>query len=79
MKKILSGIVALFCISGVYAQVKMPAASPTQFIKQEFGLGSIELTYSRPGLKGRNMIGNIEPWVPYGVQVPMLPRDPFHR
>lgn len=62
MKKILSGIVALFCISGVYAQVKMPAASPTQFIKQEFGLGSIELTYSRPGLKGRNMIGNIEPW-----------------
>ncbi|MCO6496961.1 MAG: DUF2911 domain-containing protein [Chitinophagaceae bacterium] len=62
MKKLFTGIIALFCITTVQAQVKMPALSPTQFIKQEFGLGSIELTYSRPSLRGRNMIGNIEPW-----------------
>lgn len=63
MKKILSTFLccAIFSIFG-FSQVKMPAPSPTQFIKQDFGLSSIELTYSRPGLKGRNMIGVVEPW-----------------
>ena len=37
----------------------MPAPSPTQFIKQDFGLSSIELTYSRPSLKGRNVFGTV--------------------
>lgn len=63
MKKLISWMTALFlCVSSLQAQVKMPAASPTEFISQEFGLGSIELTYSRPSLKGRTMIGNIDPW-----------------
>ena len=44
-----------------YAQVKMPAPSTTQIIKQEFGLGNIELTYSRPGAKGRNVFGDLVP------------------
>jgi hypothetical protein len=52
----------LFCafisISGI-SQVKMPASSPTQFLKQDFGLSSIELTYSRPSLKGRDVFGNV--------------------
>lgn len=52
---------AIFTISG-FAQVKMPAPSPTQFIKQDFGLSSIELTYSRPGLKGRKVFGSIVPY-----------------
>lgn len=62
MKKINLTILSIFIAASLSAQVKMPAASPSQFIKQEFGLGSIELTYSRPGVKGRQMIGNIEPW-----------------
>jgi tetratricopeptide (TPR) repeat protein len=37
----------------------MPAPSPTQYLKQDFGLSSIELTYSRPGLKGRDVFGNV--------------------
>lgn len=45
-----------------FAQIRMPAPSPTEFIKQDFGLSSIELTYSRPSLKGRTIIGNVEPW-----------------
>ena len=49
---------AFFTISG-FSQVRMPAPSPTQFIRQNFGLSSIELTYSRPGLKGRNVFGTI--------------------
>ena len=46
------------------AQIHMPQPSPTQTIKQNFGASSIELIYSRPGLKGRRFIGDIEP---YGV------------
>lgn len=62
MKKIVWAISAVFLGISVNAQVKMPAASPSEFIRQEFGLGSIELSYSRPGLKGRKMIGVVEPW-----------------
>ncbi len=37
------------------AQIKMPAPSPTQSIGQDFGLGKVELSYSRPSIKGRTM------------------------
>ncbi|NII28244.1 DUF2911 domain-containing protein [Pseudoflavitalea sp. X16] len=46
-----------------HAQLKTPAPSPTQFIKQDFGLGTIELSYSRPAMKGRKIMGDL---VPYG-------------
>ena len=39
------------------AQVKMPAPSPTQTLTQEFGLGKIEIVFSRPSLKGRAVFG----------------------
>jgi len=60
MKKVVSTllIVAFFSIPG-FSQIKMPAPSPTQFIRQDFGLSSIEVTYSRPGLKGRNVFGTV--------------------
>lgn len=44
-------------------QLSIPKPSPTQTIKQEFAIGTVELTYSRPGLKGRT-IGT--DFVPYG-------------
>lgn len=44
------------------AQVKMPAPSPTQIIKQNFGIGTIELTYSRPAAKGRRIFGDLVPY-----------------
>jgi hypothetical protein len=60
MKKVFSSLAVLILFTvPVVAQVKMPAPSPTQFIKQDFGLSSIELTYSRPGLKGRNVFGTV--------------------
>lgn len=49
------------------AQVKMPAASPTQTLIQDFGLGKIEITYSRPGIKGRTVFGNGSLLAPYGI------------
>lgn len=44
------------------AQVKTPAASPGQTIKQDFGLSNIELSYSRPAMKGRKIFGDLVPF-----------------
>jgi tetratricopeptide (TPR) repeat protein len=43
-------------------QLKTPAASPTTTVKQDFGLSSVELIYSRPGVKGRTIFGGLVPW-----------------
>jgi hypothetical protein len=45
------------------AQVKMPALSPTQTFTQDFGMGSIEVKYSRPSMRGRKVFGDL---LPYG-------------
>ncbi len=63
MKKLLFTVIT---VAGLFwsasAQVKMPAPSPTQTIKQEFGIGTIELTYSRPSAKGRKIFGDLVPY-----------------
>jgi hypothetical protein len=62
MKKILFGSLCCIICSTAVAQVKMPAPSPTQTIKQDFGMGSIELKYSRPSAKGRTVYGDLVPF-----------------
>jgi hypothetical protein len=52
--------------TGLFAQapkVDFPQASPTATLKQHIGLTDIEITYSRPSVKGRVIYGGI---VPYG-------------
>src|SRR6202795_4934016 len=67
MKKcIIITIIVLNLSQIAQAQVKMPAPSPTQTILQDFGLGKIELTYSRPGIKGRQLFGEKSELVPLG-------------
>ncbi|WP_109698024.1 DUF2911 domain-containing protein [Chitinophaga deserti] len=44
------------------AQVKMPAPSPGQTIKQDFALSAVEVTYSRPAVKGRTIMGDLVPY-----------------
>ncbi len=44
--------------------LRTPQPSPTQTIKQDFALGTIELSYSRPGMKGRKIYGDL---VPFGA------------
>lgn len=63
MKKLILAVLVIttFCINNSYGQVKMPAPSPTQTIKQDFGIGTIELTYSRPSAKGRKVFGDLVP------------------
>ena len=48
--------------SASFAQLRTPAPSPTQTIKQDFALSSIELSYSRPGVKGRKVFGDLVPF-----------------
>ncbi len=63
MKRILLSAIATACFTLCStAQVKMPAPSPIQTIKQNFGMGAIELTYSRPNAKGRKIFGNLVPY-----------------
>lgn len=65
MKKILT-IAAAFVTMFASAQIKMPAPSTTQKINQDFGMGSIELTYSRPNIKGRTVLKEKSELAPLG-------------
>jgi len=62
MKNLFFSVLCLFISIGMNAQVKMPAPSPTQTIKQDFAMGNIELTYSRPAAKGRKVFGDLVPF-----------------
>lgn len=61
-----AAITALFLSASANAQIVMPQPSPTAFIRQDFGMGRIELTYSRPSVKGRSMFGEKSDLAPLG-------------
>ncbi len=42
--------------------LKTPAPSPLQTVNQAFGLGEIKVEYSRPGIKGRVVFGDLVPF-----------------
>ena len=69
--KLLRGLCALagglLVAGGVHAQpatptVEFPAASPACTIKQRVGLTDIEVVYSRPGVKSRQIFGGLVPY-----------------
>jgi hypothetical protein len=63
MKKLFLGALCLAAISATEAQqLKTPAPSTTQTIKQDLGLGTVELSYSRPNMKGRKIFGDLVPF-----------------
>ena len=62
MKKIIFTSLVALCFVATEAQLKTPAPSTTQTIKQDFGLGTVELSYSRPGMKGRKIFGDLVPF-----------------
>jgi hypothetical protein len=59
-------LVALGLILGISAslnaQVKTPQPSPSASIEQTVGLTDISIAYSRPGVKGREVFGNLVPF-----------------
>jgi len=50
------------CFKAEAQAPRIPEASPTQTIIQDFGLGKITITYSRPSVKGRVIFGGINPY-----------------
>ena len=65
MKKffLLLAIAGSVCLTSSAQSIKTPSPSTPQYVKQDFGLSNIELSYSRPGVKGRKIFGDL---VPYG-------------
>lgn len=63
--KLLSAILLVAALTTVsFAQtLKTPAPSPSQIVTQAFGIGEVKIDYSRPGVKGRTIFGEL---VPYG-------------
>jgi hypothetical protein len=63
MKKIILILTMCSLISFTEAQtLKVPQPSPAQYLKQDFGLGTIEVNYSRPGKKNRKVYGDLVPF-----------------
>ena len=62
--KTLTGAVAIAAMtaSSLSAQLKVPAPSPLQTLKQAFALSDITVEYSRPGAKGRVVFGDVVPF-----------------
>ena len=58
---ILSLFVAVFTLT-VNAQITTPQPSPLQKIEQIVGLTDITVEYSRPGVKGRTIFGDLVPF-----------------
>jgi hypothetical protein len=42
--------------------LRTPQPSPTQSVKQNFGLSAVELSYSRPSVKERKIFGDLVPY-----------------
>lgn len=63
MKKFTLALATLLTFMCADAQnLRTPQPSTTQNIKQDFGLGTIELSYSRPNAKGRKVMGDLVPF-----------------
>jgi hypothetical protein len=62
-KTILFSLICIASFSAANAQqIRTPQPSSTQTIKQDFGLGTVELAYSRPSMKGRKVMGDLVPF-----------------
>ncbi len=63
MKKLLLSLFVVAISTGANAQLKTPASSPSSKLEQTVGLTDVSVEYSRPGVKGRTIFGDL---VPYG-------------
>ncbi|PXY46958.1 DUF2911 domain-containing protein [Flavobacterium hydrophilum] len=62
MKKLLIALAIILAPLVAEAQIKTPQASPKGYVKQTVGLTDVEVTYSRPGARGRAVFGNLVPF-----------------
>jgi hypothetical protein len=62
MKKTLLALAVILSSFGSQAQVLTPQPSPKCTLNQMVGLTDVEIEYSRPGTKGRNIFGDLVPF-----------------
>ncbi len=62
MKKLFLTLALSLAIFASNAQVKTPQASPFSKTEQVVGLTNVEIEYSRPGVKGRTVYGDLVPF-----------------
>lgn len=60
--KTLALSIALVASISVFAQIESPQPSPLAKLSQKVGLTDVEISYSRPGVKGRTIFGDLEKW-----------------
>lgn len=64
MKRFIVATCFIAIVGNIEAQqIRTPQPSTAQTIKQDFGLGNIEISFSRPNMRGRKVFGDL---VPYG-------------
>jgi len=62
MKKIIFVLAMMIANYAIEAQVKVPQASPKSTLTQAVGLTNVEIAYSRPSAKGRDVFNNLVPF-----------------
>ncbi len=62
MKKIIFVLAMMIANYAIEAQVKTPQASPKSTLTQLVGLTNVEIVYSRPSAKGRDVFNNLVPF-----------------
>ena len=63
MKKLVLSLFVAALTLTTNAQIKTPAPSPSSKLEQTVGLSDVTVEYSRPGMRGRTIFGDL---VPYG-------------
>src|SRR6185295_5158559 len=53
---------ALTIVVNAQSPLKLPALSPNAKISQDFSTSSIEISYSRPSMRGRKIFGDVVPF-----------------
>ncbi|WBX77783.1 DUF2911 domain-containing protein [Tenacibaculum ovolyticum] len=62
MKKIVLSLFVAAIALTTNAQIKTPAPSPSSKLEQAVGLTDVTLDYSRPGMRGRTIFGDLVPF-----------------
>lgn len=65
LRTALTVLAGLVLATGLFAQapkLEFPVASPAATIKQRVGVTDIEINYSRPSMRGREIFGRLEPY-----------------